>query len=406
MKLKNKGLYAFLLIPFFRPLGLEVSRFHFLYYFFTTWEAIAIAFFIMMLYKSKKVLALKRHDESKFIKIYIIYTFAISFVFKFLNGNDLIPLVGLLSFCLSPLIVIYIAEKDYKFIVDFFYRYLLIINLLNFLFIVIPPLGSLITVKEYFFIGHRQAVPMVWALSVMLCSIKFNEQKGKAKGKRLLGLLLYVAIASYNILNAAVSTGIVVFGLFALMYIIMVVFNKIERINDASMYILFIAGLVVNYLIIAFNIQDYFSYYLARYLGETTSLNGRIVIFNVFRRAVSGAPIFGYGYKGLEVSTGWGGAWDALDYAHNTLLQELTNGGAIGLILFITMSLFAIHGSLRSKNLNHKKIVLCTLVAELVIMCTESINYYGYYMVFLVIITYLHELDDIREISKLKSTEV
>ena len=396
MRVKNKGLYTFLLIPFFRPLGLEVTRFHFLYYFFTAWEVVAIALFAILLFKSRDSFVLKKHDNSRFIRIYILYSFVISIFFKFINGNSLIPLIGLLSFCFSALIALYIANRDYEFIINFFYQYLLIVNVFNALFIVIPPLKSLITLPEYFFIGHRQAVPMVWALSVMLCSLKFNERKSKTTGREILRLLLYIGVASYNILNASVSTGIVVIGIFAVMYIIMVVLNKFEKINDAAMYVVFIAGLVINYLIITFNIQDYFSYYLAKYLGETTSLNGRIVIFNAFRRAALGAPMFGYGYKGIKVSTGWGGAWDSLDYAHNTLLQELTNGGAIGLLLFIVMSLAAIHRSMKSEKLNHKKIVLCTLVSELVIMCTESVNYYGYYMVFVVLINYLHKLDRTR----------
>ena len=137
--------------------------------------------------------------------------------------------------------------------------------------------------------------------------------------------------------------------------------------------------------------QEYFARYISM-LGETTSLNGRTVIFRAFFEAVSKSKWFGYGQNGVNISTGWGGAWNSLDYAHNTILQEMVNGGLVGLTLFFVTGMVTVHHTCKTENVYLKKIILCTLAAQMVIMCTESINAYGFYMLFLVLITYADRL--------------
>lgn len=390
MKLRKRAVYAFLLLPFYRPFGLETSTFPFLFYFFTAWEIISVFILLLILYNNRKPMIIGKKDETRILKLYIIYTFILSITLKLFFNNSFIPLVSLFSFCVSVGISIYIAKEDYEFMLVFFYKYFYCINVLNFLFIVFPPLGNLITNDEYFFIGHRQSVPMVWALSMLLCTLKF-EHSGIKRGREFLKTFILVVIASFNIINASVSTGIVVISVFLIMFVIMVVFDKVDTINNVAMYVVYIVGLVINYLIIRLNFQNNFAFFLSRYLGETTSLNGRTVIFNAFFKAFDNSKIIGYGYNGIQVRTGWGGAWDSLDYAHNTILQELSNGGIIGFALFLIAGFVAIYYVNKSPKLNQKKIVLCTLVSQLIIMCTESVNYYNYYMLFLVIITFLYK---------------
>lgn len=380
-----------MLIPFYRPAGLEVTTLPFLYYVFFAWEVISILLFVLIQFKGSTELIIHFGDKSRFIKYYIIYTFLLSIIMKFIIGNDNVPIVSLTNFCVSAFILIYVAKRKYGQLINFFYKYLFFINTINALFIIVPFLNDMLP-EGYYFIGHRQSVSMVWSLSVFLCLIEYNTNVRKNR-KRTLITVLYLIIATFNLLSSAivsnVATGIVVVAIFTIIYIVMVVFKKVDKINNVAMYSIYIGGLVVNWLIITLNIQEYFATFISSVLGETTSLNGRTVIFNAFLQAYNNSKLFGYGFSGVKISTGWGGGWNALNYAHNTLLQELTNGGIIGLILFVIMGLYAVQNVCKIDNLYIKKITLCTLAAQIAIMISESINNYKYYTLFLVLITYL-----------------
>lgn len=387
------GLYAFMLIPFYRPMGLEVTTFPFLYNVFLAWEVTAILLFMVIELKEKTGLVIKRGDKSRFIKYYVLYTFVLSIIMKFVTGNNNIPFGGLVGFSAAAFILIYVVKKKYNEVIDFFYKYLFWVNTINALFIVVPFLNDMLP-DGYYFIGHRQAISMAWSLSVFLCLIGHNARMRKNR-KGILITVLYLMIATFNLFSAASSvvTGLIVIAIFVILYVVMIVFKKFNTINNIAMYSIYIGGLVVNWLIITLNIQNYFATFFSEILGESVSLNGRTVIFNAFLRAFDNSRLFGYGFCGVRVSTGWGGGWNALDYAHNTLLQELTNGGVIGFILFAIMGVYAVHNACKTDDLYIKKVTLCTLAAQIAIMITESINYYKYYMVFLILITYISKIN-------------
>lgn len=395
-KYHNYVLYSFIMIPFFRPQGLEVTIVPSLYNIFFVWEMIAVFLFVIINIKGSNILKIRRKSEFRFIKLYIVYTFVVSVIMAFFKGYENIPVVGLFMTSTSVFIIIYISQKNYEMLVDFFYKYMYLINILNTLFIIIPGLRSLFTDDHYGFIGHRQEVSMVWALSVFLCLIKDNSDTRGSIITKKINTLFYLGITTFNLIYVMplAATGIFAFFAFVISYIIMIVFNKFDGINNIAMYSVFIGGLLINYLIIAFNIQTNFGAGILSYLGETTSLAGRTTIYKVFFEAYRNSRLFGYGYSGIKVSTGWGGGWNALDYAHNTILQELTNGGMIGFTLFVIMGLYAIHNACKTNNLYMKKVVLCTLAAQMTIMIAESINYYKYYIAFLVLITYISRLSD------------
>lgn len=403
VKMKNSfELYAFMIIPFFRPMGLEVTTLPFLYYVFFAWEVIAILLFVVIQIKDKTGFVIKCGDKSRFIKYYVLYTFVLSIIMRFVAGNNDIPLGGLMSFCASTFILIYVAREKYDEVIDFFYKYLFWINTINALFIIVPFLNNMLP-EGYYFIGHRQAISMAWSLSVFLCLIG-NDAHMEKNRKSTLITVLYLVIATFNLFSAmsSVATGIIAIAIFVILYVIMIVFKKFNTINNIVMYLVYIGGLVVNWFIIRLNIQDYFAAFFSTVLGESASLNGRTVIFDAFLKAYNNSKFFGYGYCGVRVSTGWGGGWDALDYAHNTLLQELTNGGIIGFVLFALMGVCAVHNACKTNDLYIKKVILCALAAQIAIMITESINYYKYYMVFLILITYISKK---KAYSKRKSIE-
>ena len=386
----NYALYVFILIPFLRPVGLEVTILPSLNNIFIIWVRLSMFLFILLQIAGGTSLIIKSKDEFRFMKLYSIYIFINSVVLKFL-GNNKIPFFSCLFFCAYIFIIIYIACKNYEMLLDILYKYLYLINILNAIFIVVPIVPTLNNIGSdglYYFIGHRQAVSMVWLLSIFLCLIKNHSIKKKNKLTSLINTILYIGIATFNLIVVIpqVATGFFVCSVFVILYIIMIVFKKSDSVNNIAMYLIFLGGLVINYLIITFNVQDYFAEFLFKYLGESASLNGRTVIYRAFYKAYKNSKIFGYGYSGVRVSVRWGRGWNSLGYAHNTILQELTNGGIVEFVLFCIMGLYAIHNACKTKDLYIKKVVLCTLAAQMTIMITEPINNYNYEIMLLLYI--------------------
>ena len=279
--------------------------------------------------------------------------------------------------------------------IDILYKYFSVINIFNAIFIVVPGLNTVFSDDFYYFNGHRQSISMLWTILVFICLIRRALYREKYEKYRTWYAAINVGIATFNLIYvfSTVATGVVVLFVFVILYIVLVLFKRINSIHDLALYCIFIGGLILNYLVVLFNIQNNFAALLTNFLGESTNLGGRVTIYNAFYQAFKESSIFGYGYYGIKCSAGWGGEWNALDYAHNTLLQELTTGGLIGLCLFIVMGLYAVKNACKIRNIYIKKVTLCAMAANMVIMITESTNQYNYFTLFLIIITCIYRFD-------------
>ena len=371
-KNRNYALYAFMLMPFFRPLGLELKVLPFISSVIFVWELFVIFLLAIIQVKNMRSLHVKKSDEFRFLKLYSAFTFLNSITMKFLIGNQEIPLVSLLMFCSCIFIVSYIANRDCGVLIDILYKYFSVINIANALFIIIPGLNTVLSDDFYYFNGHRQSMSMLWTISVFLYLIRgalYREKYGKYRSWYA---AINAGIATFNLIQvfSTVVTAIFALSVFIILYIALVIFKKINSIHDLALYCIFIGGLIINYLVIVFNIQNNFAAFLSNYLGEATSLNGRTTIFKAFYQAFNESSIFGYGFYGVKCYIGWVG-WNETGYAHNTLLQELTSGGLIGLILFIVMGLYAVKNACKIRNIYIKKVTLCALATNMVIMVTE-----------------------------------
>ena len=394
-KNRNYALYAFMLIPFFRPAGFELRVLPFLGVVFFVWGLCAIFLYAIIQVRNMRFFQIGKSDEFRFLKIYSGFTFLNSLIMKFLIGNQDIPLASLLMFCSCIFIASYIANRDSEALIDILYKYFSIINIVNAIFIVVPGFNTVFSDEFYYFNGHRQSIPMLWTISIFLCLIKSALYREKYGKYRSWYAAINVGIATFNLIHVlpTVATGVFVISVFVILYIVLVIFKKINSIHDLALYCIFIGGLILNFLVVFLNVQNNFAAFLSTYLGESTSLSGRVTIYKAFYQAFKESSIFGYGFYGVKTSTGWGGAWNALDYAHNTLLQEMTNGGLIGLFLFIVMGLYAVKNACKIRSIYIKKVTLCALTANMVIMITESTNQYNYFTLFLIIITCIYKLD-------------
>lgn len=397
---KKSFMFAFLILPFFRPLGLEVKTFRFLYPLFTYWELLILGVFAIIFVISCRSCRIRNSNYSIFIYLYTLYTLVQSIVCKVSQGRQsVIPLFSVLFFCLGTVVVLYVAKKDIVQLVDFFYGYFGIINVCNLIFYAVPALNKLLGDEWYYFCGHRQSLPMLWSMSVFVGLLKYNYYD--KRDRHPLFMIVYILIPSFMMLISGVGTGIVALVVFVGLYFLVFLRNKLNAITTFQLRIIYIVGLLFNWLLVSVNIQTRFTTLISYYLHETVTFNGRTVIWDAFLKAVKKSPIWGYGFNGIRVATGWGGGWDNLDYAHNTILQELSNGGIVGFVLFFLMGYVALKSIDKLQNIDYKKIVLCVLGSQLVIMCSESISYYQYYSLFVALLANLPSLDRERNAIKI-----
>lgn len=261
----------------------------------------------------------------------------------------------------------------------------------NLIFYAVPALNNLLGDEWYYFCGHRQSLSMLWSMSVFVGLLKYNYDD--KRNRHPLFMIVYILIPSFMMLVSGVGTSIIALVVFLGLYFLVFLRSKLNAINTFQLRIVYIVGLLFNWLLVSVNIQTHFATLISYFLHETVTFNGRTVIWDAFLRVVKEAPIFGYGYNGIRVATGWGGNWDNLDYAHNTILQELSNGGIVGFVLFFLMGYVALKSIDKLQNIDYKKIVLCVLGSQLVMMCSESISYYQYYSLFVVLLANLSSLD-------------
>lgn len=389
---KKNILFIFMIIPFFRPIGIEVAAVPAFYYLGTLLELLAIAYLLIATIHTKRIFKRTNNDNTLTLKMYLLYTLFISCLFKFVLGNSEIQLIALISYFFAPFCVIYVIKKDFKIVLDGFYWYFFILNILNLLFYHIPVLKNVINDDWYFFSGHIQSTTMLWAASVFVGLIKYYRDENIER-KSIAFTLLYIALPTMVMISAEVSTGILALFAYLTAYFFVFFRKKVKSINCIHLYTVNLVGLAFNYFLIRINIQTVFAVILYKYFNNTTSLNGRTVIWEAFSNAINKSLLLGYGYNGNKVNVGWGGGWDSLNYAHNTILQEWSNGGVIGLALFIIMSFFALRVAAGLKNIMYKKVILCLLAVQLVIMWSESMCFYNYYLLFIVFIVFMPKID-------------
>lgn len=246
---------------------------------------------------------LNNSNYSIFIYLYTLYTLVQSIVCKASQGRQsVIPLFSVLFFCLGTVVVLYVAKKDIVQLVDFFYGYFGIINVCNLIFYAVPALNKLLGDEWYYFCGHRQSLPMLWSMSVFVGLLKYNYYD--KRDRHPLFMIVYILIPSFMMLISGVATGIVALVVFVGLYFLVFLRNKLNAITTFQLRIIYIVGLLFNWLLVSVNIQTRFTTLISYYLHETVTFNGRRGIgCAIHARAVIGkdCKIF----QGVTIGSKW-----------------------------------------------------------------------------------------------------
>lgn len=386
-------IFVLLLIPFFRPMGVEMAIIPRAYDFFVMWLYLSIGLFGLLFFTKTHTIRLSDMG----IKVYILYTLGISAFSDIIVGNN-VPMLSLITFCGAALLVLFLAQWDYRALVNSLFIYFLLLNVLNALFILLPIGKTYFTGESIFFVGHRQSLPMLWAIALFVWGIRTGFQECDKRKATIVLNIAYLLLCTFNLLASGSATAILVAAIYLLMYIFLVVKGKVSNLKYSIFYYVFIIGVIVNLLLVYGNIQYHFGDMIMKYFGETVTLNGRTVIWKYFKEYYYVNPFWGWGYNALRINVGWGKSWANLDYCHNSILQELINGGLCGTLVFGYMVLSSLRKVGFCDNERVKKIALCTLVSFMVIMCSESVNYYNYFLLFLILLSNMWRVDQAQKV--------
>ena len=143
---------------------------------------------------------------------------------------------------------------------------------------------------------------------------------------------LGTASAVYFIVVQKVSTGYICIPLLALFIVLSLKKTRLMTDNAKRIYLMII---LINILVISGGILSRFGWFFSDILGEDATLTGRTNIWSSVLSTMPGNWILGHGIgsaRSFMVVTNYTTA------THSQLLNELYNGGIVGVVLFILIS--------------------------------------------------------------------
>lgn len=253
---------------------------------------------------------------------------------------------------------------------------LLFLNLIIFNQLVFPQL--FLVDNHIVFLGHVQVVSEIGLLAIFVGYLNCLYFNTKFKG----GTLILLALC--NMIYADTSASyIAIFEL--IIFIIMGKnFNFRKMICQSLPYLILILIIFSLFLI---NIKMN-----SNTLTWDKILNGRLSVWNKGILLAKESLIFGYGAYGVKIQMFWS-QWVnngiGFNYAHNTVLQLLLDGGIVLTIIYILMILSYARDIKFVKCDKLKFFTSTIMVIYTTVGLVESLTEYNYFFIYLSILPYL-----------------
>ena len=122
-------------------------------------------------------------------------------------------------------------------------------------------------------------------------------------------------------------------------------------------------------------------------------LNSRQSIWAVALQHIKEAPVIGYGVQGVTLELYWGGK---INYAHSQFAQNLLDGGIVLSILFFVMFVAVAFCVRKTENKILRSIGTLTMIAFMCVALFDSVSFYSYFMLTLMILLYLPDISKIQ----------
>lgn len=375
----KKGILYLMLLGFLFPMGYanyysSYKNFQAIYLFF--WLII-----ILIIYFYRFLQGQLNLDKSSLLLI--SYSLALLFITLWKQGgiNQ-----GFQKIFVIPGVCLLLADysqRNPKMVIDSLCNTLLLLLILNitvFNQLIFPQLFSVD--NHIMFIGHVQVASEIGLLAVYVGYLKAMNPDGKFEG------YLLMIVAFVNMLYAETSASyIAIFEL--LVFMILGRNTGFRRFISKSVIVLTLILIIISGFIINIKI-DSNTYFL------NTILNGRLFVWNQGMDLVKESPLFGYGAYGVKIQVFWS-QWVSngigFNYAHNTILQLLLDGGIVLMVIFI----IAVLSYIKTINIIHNgklRYISCVIMLVFITVgLVESLTEYNYFFIFLSILPYLIYLE-------------
>ena len=184
--------------------------------------------------------------------------------------------------------------------------------------------------------------------------------------------------------------------------IILCIFIFLYKIKKYSIFtynskIYIIGGIILNIFIVTISIVNNLKYNNAIQLLD---FSGRSFVWIEALSKFKNEIMLGYGIDGVLLKVFWN-RWinpEGFNYAHNQILQNLIDGGLVGMILF-TLMFFSFCKNIRKiEESKYQALINCIIVIFSAIMIFESTSLYCYmYMCFSIIYVLPYVIENIKE---------
>lgn len=356
--LNNQIFLFFLLMPYFKPASLQYIA-PMIESLFELWK-VGSTLIIFSLY------VFYYHRLSKMILAITVYEFALFFSTIIAYGNywKLVVSCGtIIGFCMLTELCLNRNCKRYFSVV--YHIYFLLI-LINFVMLLIYPHG--IAADSYYhnkynFLGIDNGLAVDVMVPLMAISCIYSAFRGK---KLMYSALLMLAMISATVLITWSATGVVAWFIM-IAYILFIYKGRFTKYFNS--YALFATSMVLQVMIVFLRVQEYFAFIIEDILRKSITLTGRTEIWDMTYPIILQSPIFGHGvYEGHGLVI-----WhDSYMYSHNAILEIMTQGGIIALVLFAIPFIMAAVRLYKCRRHFLSGIVTVTLFTFLVTYLVEA----------------------------------
>lgn len=373
-------LYYCIIIAFLFPRGtIEINSVCKKIYTVAIWGSILIIWIQFFMYYFKMVIK----KDSIPIIAYFIIIMIITFGKRGFAIDGYQKLIAYPSICIF---LICNLKKNPKMLLNVINNVVLLLLILN------QVVLRKVFAEQYHltFLGHVQMIAQIGTLAVF-CAILFwmiyKEKKMRT--------IIIIVLSLYTMFTTDASTAV----LTAIILCIGMFLYKIKiysvLVRTPKLYI--IVGIILNLVVVTLSIINNLKYNTAIHFLD---FSGRSFVWIEALSKFKNEIIFGYGIDGVLLKVFWN-KWintKGFNYAHNQILQNLLDGGLVGLILFMLMLFSFCKGIKKIEEPKYRFLINIVIIIFSVIMIFESTSLYCYmYMCFSIIYALPDIIENMKE---------
>lgn len=349
----NKILTFLLIFPFIYPLGIDTIPFF--KQAIIIWQVLSVLILFLRAHFKIKKSTLK----NKTLICVLLFHIAMFIITLFSTGGIDEGFRKIFIYPFSYIVALIYFQKNRNLFLSITVRIIWFEELINLI------LWNNTSLFNGYFLGIRTYFPI---FGILVFYISFLCLHYSIKNTKFFAYTS-VIMAIISVALASVSTGIVVYLVLFVLFI-MVKNKKFEKVlNFCDNKKLVPIALFINIAIVFLNAISIFSKIISDVLGESLTLTGRTYLWTKAIQEIRLSPFFGYGVYGKYVQLDY---WNnALNYMHNELLQILMDGGVLLLFIFILIIISIIKAIDEKVDYKVKKIETGLLFSLLIISITE-----------------------------------